>query len=66
LKLSNVCFNFTGGDRGWKGDVPIVRFDTSKLRARGWTNQRTAREAMVDAVDSMIASFRTPEAADAR
>ncbi len=24
-------FDFTGGDRGWKGDVPVVRFDSSRI-----------------------------------
>lgn len=28
--------DFTGGDRGWVGDVPSVEYDTSKLRALGW------------------------------
>ena len=27
---------FTGGDRGWVGDVPSVDYDTNKIRALGW------------------------------
>jgi UDP-glucose 4-epimerase len=27
---------FTGGDRGWVGDVPSVEYDTRKIRALGW------------------------------
>ena len=26
-------FEFTGGDRGWKGDVPVVRLNTSRIRS---------------------------------
>ena len=26
----------TGGDRGWPGDVPRFRYDTSRLQALGW------------------------------
>ena len=59
LGLSNVQFHFTGGDRGWKGDVPIVRFDTSKLRSRGWTNRRTSRQAIIDSIDSIIADAKS-------
>jgi UDP-glucose 4-epimerase len=59
LGLSNVRYDFTGGDRGWKGDVPIVRFDTRKLRSRGWTNRRTTREAIIDSIDSMIADAKS-------
>lgn len=28
---------YTGGDRGWVGDVPSVEYDTTKIRALGWT-----------------------------
>jgi UDP-glucose 4-epimerase len=49
---------FAGGTRGWKGDVPIVRFDTTKLRKLGWTNRRTSVEALRDAIDSMIVDAR--------
>jgi UDP-glucose 4-epimerase len=55
MGLSGVEYQFTGGDRGWKGDVPIVRFDTRKLRARGWSNRRTSVEALTDSIDSMLA-----------
>ena len=44
LGLSGVEYDFTGGDRGWKGDVPVVRFDTAKIRARGWQNELSSRE----------------------
>jgi len=58
LGLSNVEFSFTGGDRGWKGDVPVVRFDSRKLRAKGWSNNRTSREALLDSIDSIIGDAR--------
>jgi UDP-glucose 4-epimerase len=53
MHLENVQFNFTGGDRGWKGDVPIVRFNTDLIRSLGWNPKRTAREAMMDSLLSM-------------
>jgi UDP-glucose 4-epimerase len=58
LGLKDVRFEFTGGDRGWKGDVPVVRFDTRKLRSRGWANRRTCAEALTDSIDSMIADAK--------
>ena len=54
LGISGVTYTFGGGRRGWKGDVPVVRFDTSKLRSQGWSNKRTSVEALVDSIDSMI------------
>lgn len=37
---------FGGGDRGWKGDVPVVLLDSSRIRALGWTHTMSSREAM--------------------
>ena len=48
-------FAFTGGDRGWKGDVPIVRLDTSRIRALGWTHTMSSREAMRQSMLAILA-----------
>jgi UDP-glucose 4-epimerase len=53
LQPNEVRFDFTGGDRGWKGDVPIIRFDCSKIKALGWRNRRTSAEALSDAMEAM-------------
>lgn len=58
LGLHGVVYEFTGGDRGWRGDVPVVRFNSAKLRSLGWTNRRTSRDAMRDAIDSLLADAR--------
>jgi UDP-glucose 4-epimerase len=49
-----VEYEFAGGDRGWKGDVPVVRFDTSRLRARGWQPRRNSTEALTHAIASLL------------
>ena len=36
MSLSKVSFNFTGGERGWIGDSPLVHLDTSKANNLGW------------------------------
>lgn len=36
LGLKNVSIKFTGGMRGWKGDVHTVRLDSKKLISLGW------------------------------
>jgi UDP-glucose 4-epimerase len=53
LKPGAVKYEFTGGDRGWKGDVPIVRFDCTKIQSLGWKCRRTSLEAMRDAMSAM-------------
>lgn len=62
LQLENVQLRFKGGAKGWAGDVPVVRFGTSKLRAAGWSNRRNSREALLDAVDSSLAEARRERA----
>ena len=54
LPFGNVQYEFTGGDRGWKGDVPIVRFDCAKIKALGWKAQRSSAEAVTDAMQAML------------
>ena len=54
LPSGSVKFVYTGGDRGWKGDVPIVRLNTDRIRLLGWKNRRTAREAIRDSMKSML------------
>jgi UDP-glucose 4-epimerase len=55
LGLSDVAYEYTGGTRGWKGDVPVVRFSSDKLRALGWTNAYSSRAALIDSIDHNIA-----------
>ncbi|HVW77091.1 MAG TPA: NAD-dependent epimerase/dehydratase family protein [Alloacidobacterium sp.] len=49
---------YTGGDRGWRGDVPVVRLNSQKIRSLGWEPRYTAHEAMRLALMSMIADER--------
>jgi len=59
LDPSGVLYEFAGGDRGWKGDVPIVRFDCSKIKALGWRCRHTSTEAMNMAIDAMLREITT-------
>lgn len=54
LHTSSVRYLHTGGDRGWKGDVPKVQFDVAKIKALGWRPERTAVEAIRDSLRAMI------------
>jgi len=53
LARASVRLEHTGGDRGWKGDVPIVRFDCARIRSLGWRCRRTSAEAMRDSMAAM-------------
>ncbi|WP_019217533.1 NAD-dependent epimerase/dehydratase family protein [Legionella tunisiensis] len=49
-----VNFRFSGGDRGWKGDVPVVRLNSEKMHSLGWRCQRNSAQAMEASVLAMI------------
>lgn len=55
---ADVRYEFGQGDRGWKGDVPVVRLNTDRIRSLGWRNDRSAKQAMEAAVESMVAEAR--------
>lgn len=50
MGLSKVKFNYTGGSRGWAGDVPRFQLDTSKMRGLGWIARYTSDEAVRKAI----------------
>ena len=50
---AEVEYVYSGGDRGWKGDVPVVRLNTSRIRKLGWQNRYSAKEAMAEAIEHM-------------
>ncbi len=56
--LTNVQYEFTGGSRGWKADVPIYKLDTAKIRSRGWSSVRNSRQAVSAAVESMLRDLK--------
>lgn len=53
LDPTAVSFDHTGGPVGWRGDVPVVRLDTTRIRRTGWEPKRTSAEAMEWALQSM-------------
>jgi UDP-glucose 4-epimerase len=50
-------WEYTGGDRGWKGDVPVVRLDTSRIRELGWSPRLSCREAVWTSLNEMANNF---------
>ena len=54
LEPRNVRFEYTGGNRGWKGDVPVVRLNTDRIRGLGWNATSNSREALRRSMMSMI------------
>ena len=54
LGLKNVRYRYTGGNIGWKGDVPRFQYDLSKIKASGWKpghDSNGSVRATLDALD---------------
>jgi len=59
LNLTNVDFQYSGGDRGWKGDVPIVRLNTDRIKNLGWHCFRNTRTALKDSIIAMLPDIKS-------
>ena len=46
MGLSGARFRYTGGRRGWVGDVPQVGLNVSKMKKLGWQASHTSDEAV--------------------
>jgi UDP-glucose 4-epimerase len=53
---ADTRIRYTGGDRGWPGDVPRFRYDISRLLALGWSPQRHSTDAVRHAVERIKAN----------
>jgi UDP-glucose 4-epimerase len=54
MRLEGVSIRHTGGDRGWKGDVPVVRFNLAKIHHFGWYAKHSSNEAIRLSVREML------------
>lgn len=48
LGYSNVKYNYTGGNVGWKGDVPKFQYNLNKIHSAGWRASHTSDESVRD------------------
>ena len=46
MGLSDVKYSFTGGEGGWKGDVPRFKYCIDKVHAAGWKAKYDSDEAV--------------------
>ena len=58
LGMEKVYFAYTGGDRGWKGDVPRFKYDISKVLSTGWAPKHTSDEAVRQTVQDAVAKMK--------
>ena len=54
-------FEYSGGDRGWKGDVPVVRLNTDAIQALGWRCRLSTRDALRASLASLVEDVKRAE-----
>jgi len=54
MRLNNVRFKYTGGDKGWLGDIPQVKLDVRKINKLGWKARYTSDEAVKKAIRDIL------------
>ena len=48
--------NYTGGERGWIGDSPLIFLDCRKMRSLGWAPKLSIREGVQSTVDYLLSN----------
>lgn len=54
FKIKKIEKKYTGGSRGWRGDVPIVRINDNKFRKFGWYNKNSSKETIIKTIKFLI------------
>jgi UDP-glucose 4-epimerase len=54
MQLKNVELKYSGGDTGWKGDVPYYKYDLKKINSLGWKARYSSTESVRMAVRSIL------------
>jgi len=55
MKIKKIKKIYSGGKRGWKGDVPIVRINDAKFRKENnWSNKFSSSESIKKTIDFLI------------
>ena len=58
LERGSVELVYGLGNRGWQGDVPVMRIATDRIRALGWENHYGSRQALRTSMMSMLDDAR--------
>jgi len=54
MGLHDVKFTYTGGSRGWKGDVPKMLLSIDKLQTLGWNPSHNSKSSVIAATRSTL------------
>ncbi|HEX7707367.1 MAG TPA: NAD-dependent epimerase/dehydratase family protein [Thermoanaerobaculia bacterium] len=58
IDRSQIDIRYGDGPRGWRGDVPQVQLDTSRMTALGWKPKLSSHEAVRRTIAEVVEQFR--------
>ncbi|HJV21894.1 MAG TPA: NAD-dependent epimerase/dehydratase family protein [Holophagaceae bacterium] len=58
LNPERVELSYSGGSRGWKGDVPFVNLDTTRMKRLGWAPKLNSLQAVQRCAEATVRQFR--------
>jgi len=58
MNLKNCRVKYSGGDRGWVGDVPFYNYDISRIKALGWKFSYDSRDAVRNAARQILEELK--------
>lgn len=47
-------YNYTGGSKGWTGDVPKIKMDVSRMKSLGYSPEMTSDQAVREAAEELV------------
>ena len=56
MHLPDVKFRFTGGERGWVGDVPKMQLSIERIKSRRWKPELGSGESVRMAIRDLLKS----------
>jgi UDP-glucose 4-epimerase len=58
IKENKCNFSFTGGNRGWRGDVPFVDLDNTKITMLGWLPKYSSDSAVKKSIKEIVSQLK--------
>lgn len=58
IRRQSINVKYTGGPRGWKGDVAQVKLDTRRMRQLGWRPKLSSKESVRRTIKEIVEQFR--------
>jgi UDP-glucose 4-epimerase len=58
IDRGKVEYVYSGGDRGWKGDVPVIRLNIDRIKSLGWTPEYSSRGAICASLEGMLPDLK--------